>query len=118
MLSYLCNNRCLTIRQLIKLFHDLRSGQDALIIGHRIFLLQVTDLIHPFRLLGCIHLIDQLLQDYLCIADNCFIYFNILIDFCLIYINMDNLGILCELTCITDYTIRESGTNNNQKVCI
>ena len=60
----------------------------------------------------------QVLQDAFQIAYHRGCCTNVFIDLRIIYVNMDYLGMGCEFFRIGNHTVRESGTQRNQKITL
>ena len=115
-LSDLRDNACVVLRQLLNLLHDERTGQAILIVMERKFRRKLLTVADPFLM---VRLLDQRVepdQNLPHISDHTGIDFDVLVDLRRIDIELDDLRILCKQPRIADDTVREPGSDREQKI--
>ena len=115
-LSNLCGDDGITVRQLIKFLYNIRTCKLCVIIIQRIFCFQFLDMCDPLRMFFLRNFLKKAFQHFFHISDHACIHFDIFVDLRSIHIDLKDFCIVCKSLGISCYTVTETCSKNNEKI--
>ena len=116
MLSNICGDDGITVRQLIKFLYNIRTCKLCVIIIQRIFCFQFLDMCDPLRMFFLRNFLKKAFQHFFHISDHACIHFDIFVDLRSIHIDLKDFCIVCKSFRISCYTVTETCSKNNEKI--
>ena len=116
MLSYFCNNHRVPLGHIINCFHNIGSGQHALVIPQRIHILHPLYMIYPLIMVNRVQTGIDSAKHHLQITNNTCMGTDIFINLCRVHINLKNFSISGKLGGISCNTVTETRSCHNQQI--